>query len=62
MITYKDKTWCNFSECKNSKDCKSFLTDKVKQDADKWWCTYKNYTPTPIMKYTTKPDCYEKDS
>ena len=62
MITYKDKTWCTFSKCKNSKTCKSFLTDKDKQDADKWWRTYKNYTPTPIMKYTTKPDCYEEES
>lgn len=59
MICYKDKTWCTFSECKNSKDCKSFLTDKIKEDADKWWNIAGHYVPAPIMKYTTKPKCYE---
>ena len=59
MICYKDKTWCTFSECKHSKDCKSFLTDKIKEDADKWWNTKEPHKPVPIMKYATKPDCYE---
>lgn len=59
MITYKDKTWCTFSECKHSKDCKSFLTEKIKEDADKWWNITGPYIPAPIMKYTTKPKCYE---
>lgn len=61
MICYKDKTWCTFSECKRSKDCKSFLTDKIKEDADKWWNIIGPYIPAPIMKYTTKPKCYEQD-
>ena len=59
MITYKDKTWCTFSECKHSKDCKSFLTNKIKKDANEWWDKSKQHAPTPIMTYLTKPDCYE---
>ena len=59
MICYKDKTWCTFSKCKNSKDCKSFLTDKIKEEADKLWNITGHYIPAPIMKHTTKPKCYE---
>ena len=59
MICYKDKTWCTFSECKYSKDCKSFITEKIKEDADKWWNITGHYIPAPIMKHTTKPKCYE---
>ena len=59
MITYKDKTWCTFSKCKNSKECKRFLTDKDKEEADKWWGKLDG---TPIMVYLDKPDCYEENN
>ena len=59
MITYKDKTWCTFSECKNSKECERFLTDKDKEEAKKWWG---NKEEAPIMVYLDKPNCYEEDN
>ena len=36
MICYKDKTWCNNKECKNTK-CSIKLTDEIVKDAIAWW-------------------------
>lgn len=59
MICYKDKTWCTYTECIKSKVCKEFLSDEEKEKADKWWNTTGPYIPAPIMRFTTKPKCYE---
>ena len=58
MLCYKDKTWCTYTECIKSKVCKEFLSDEEKEKADKWW---RDKDKAPIMRFTTKPGCYEED-
>jgi len=55
MLCYKDMTFCTFwKECKDNKKCGRALTDKIKEDAEKWM---KN---APICAYVDKPDCFKK--
>ena len=53
-MCYKDITFCPFNKCKDWTNCSAALTDKVKEDAEKWM---KN---APICHYIDKPDCYEE--
>lgn len=53
MFCYKDQTWCPFYvDCIHAKDCSRQLTDKVKEDADKFGA--------PICQYSAPPFCHEK--
>ena len=55
MLCYKDSTFCTFyQECKNGSKCSRVLTDKVKEDAKRWWGN-EDY---PICIYSDKPDCF----
>ncbi len=59
MICYKDKTFCKFYEqCRHGTTCPDALTDKVKEDAVKWWGD--KDTAPPIAMYMEPPGrCYE---
>lgn len=60
MISYKDKTFCPlYKECVKGKDCHRALTDKIIEDADKWWGSSKG--EAPIAMFLDKPECYEKE-
>lgn len=37
MLCYRDMTFCADSDQCADTDCLRKLTDKVKQDAEKWW-------------------------
>jgi hypothetical protein len=59
MICYRDMTFCPFwEECRKGKTCPRALTEKVREEAKKWWAG--NAGDAPIMQYTTKPSCYVK--
>ena len=56
MMVYKDKTFCTFyKECKNGNNCTTALTDKIIEDAKKWW----KDNDAPISVYIYKPECFE---
>ena len=56
MLCYKDSTFCNFYlECKKGNKCSRALTDKVKEDAERWW----DNEDYPICVYLDKPDCFK---
>ena len=56
MICYHDKTWCSFhNECTHGKECSSALTNKVKEDAVKWWGS----SDAPVMEFSSKPECFK---
>ena len=56
-MCYKDKTFCSFYlECKNGHNCTAALTDKVREDAKKWW----GNDNAPIMEYIYKPECFKE--
>ena len=55
MICYKDITFCTFFPlCKNGHKCKVALTEKIKNDAVKWW----GDENAPICIYSDFPDCF----
>ena len=56
MMCYKDKVWCNHSDCSNWDGCDKALTEEVKNAAYEWWGS-DNY---PLAMYTHPPHCYEK--
>ena len=56
MMCYRDMTFCSYDDCKLFKKCDRALTDKVLEDAHKWWGT----TDAPIAYYGEKPDCWEE--
>ena len=57
-MCYRDMTFCTFWEkCKDNKKCGRALTDKIKEDADKWWGTKGE---APICTYVDKPECFKK--
>lgn len=60
MFSYKDMTFCQFhNECNDSESCHRALTEKVLQDAKKWW---NNISPNegepPICMYSDTPHCF----
>jgi hypothetical protein len=55
MLCFRDKTFCEFKECIYSKECETFLSDKLQQEAEKWWW---GENP-PISVYVEKPSCYK---
>ena len=58
MLCYKDRTYCEFEDCKNfGPACNRSLTKKVHQAAEKWWG---NPNP-PIAVFLDKPECYRKE-
>ncbi len=55
MMCYKDRTFCTFGPlCKSSSTCDRVLTDKVKEDAKKWW----GADDAPICVYMEFPECF----
>lgn len=55
MICYKDKTFCPYWQlCKIGYKCELALTEKVKQDAAKWW----GGDNAPIAVYKGFPPCF----
>ena len=57
MTGYADKTFCPFDKCGNWLICSLALTDKVKQEAEKWW----GKPAAPIAVFTDKPKCYTEE-
>lgn len=57
MISFRDKTFCPYwGDCEDGKDCPRALTEKVKQDAVKWWGS----DEAPVSVYATPPHCFEE--
>lgn len=54
-MTYKDKTFCNYSSCKNFNNCNRALTNKVRALAEEWM------TNAPIAVFSNKPECFEEE-
>lgn len=55
MICYRDTTWCEYyKECSQGEKCSRALTQKVKEDAEKWM---KN---APICVFAEKPECFKE--
>ena len=56
MMCYRDRTFCKFyKDCTKGDKCDSILTEKVKQDAVKWW----GGEDPPIAVYLSEPLCFE---
>lgn len=51
MICYRDKTFCNFTDCKKFKKCPRALIDKDKESAEKM--------KLPICTFIIRPEYYE---
>ncbi len=60
MMCYRDRTFCPFNGCSQFNDCDRALTDKVKEDANRWWG--QSEEDAPICQWTEKPQCYEEES
>lgn len=57
MIGYKDMTWCTFNhDCAKAKKCPRVLTEKVREDARKWW----GNAEAPIIQFYQQPECHVK--
>lgn len=57
MMCYKDITFCtNHATCKHGSECDHALTEKVKQDAKRWW----GGEGAPIAFSSDKFDCWEE--
>lgn len=55
MICYKDKTFCPYyKDCLDGTICAIALTEKVIEDAKKWW----GGEGAPIAQFSRKPDCW----
>ena len=62
MMCYKDKTFCNYwKNCKDGKDCERALTNKIMEDAEKWWGKEPN-NPPPINIFGDYPECFKGKS
>jgi hypothetical protein len=60
MIGYRDMTFCTGDGCAKFGSCYRALTEKVKEDAKKWWGGH----GAPITRYS-KPrnlDCWTPNS
>lgn len=56
MLCYRDMTFCTYwKDCAAAKDCGRPWTEKVQEEADKWW----GEPGAPICVYTEKPDCHK---
>jgi hypothetical protein len=55
MICYRDKTFCPYwKDCECGEICGDALTDKVIEQAVKWW----GKPDAPICQFSAKPDCW----
>ena len=55
MMSYRDRTYCQDTTCKNFNQCDQALTDVVKQNAIKWWGS----EDAPISIHAERLGCYE---
>lgn len=53
-ICFRDMTFCNEVNCKEFTNCRRALTEKVKEDANRWM---KN---APISMFLGRPNCYKE--
>ena len=54
MMCYKDMTFCPYyKDCKDADKCQRPLTEKVKQDAERWM------KDAPICQFAGKPECHK---
>jgi len=56
MICYKDKTFCNLSNCKDWNGCHRAFTEEEKVKAQKWW----GDGDTPVCFFADKPKCFKE--
>lgn len=54
-MTYKDKTFCTYSNCKNFNNCNRALTNKVRALAEEW------LTNASISTFKNKPSCFKEE-
>ena len=54
-ICYRDRTFCEYTECKNYASCDRALTPQVQKDAEKWW----GGKDAPICTYAEEPVCFK---
>lgn len=60
MMCYKDVTFCDYYECKKFKTCDRAFTEKVMDDADKWWMSNGGKQgEAPVCLYCELPRCFE---
>ena len=57
MMCYKDRTFCNFYDCKNP-SCDIRWTQEHHEDAKKWWGGKENY---PVCFFLEKPSCFVQE-
>ena len=56
-MTFRDITFCKvYKGCKDGDTCHRALTDKVKEDAKKWW----GKEGAPMSVFVDKPNCYKQ--
>lgn len=57
VMCFRDMAFCKYwKKCAKGEECRRALTEKVKEDAEKWWGG-KNY---PISWFADKPECFIK--
>jgi len=54
MMCFRDMTFCEEIGCKKFDECFRALTDKVHEDAKKWW----GKEGAPMSVFAEKPDCF----
>ena len=61
MLCYKDMTFCSYSDCERFSYCCRALTDRVHEDAEKWWKNGRDDITSnpPICVFSAKPSCYQ---
>jgi hypothetical protein len=57
-MCFRDMTFCPlfYTDCKKAEQCTRSLTEKVREDAEKWW----GGTGAPIAQFLNQPSCHEK--
>ena len=58
MMGFRDTTFCTATTCTKFDKCHRALTEKVKEDAEKWWGG-KDYPIALLYHPEQHMDCYE---
>ena len=62
MLCYRDRTYCEASDCAKWDDCDRALTDEVRAAAGRWWERWNPGKNSPLIYvFLEKPDCYEEE-
>lgn len=56
MICFKDKTFCDYNNCKNFIGCDRAFTSKEREGSIKWWGS----DEAPVAFFYPEPACFVK--